>query len=417
MARPSQYPLELRRRAVRMVAEVRPDYDTEWAAMKAVAQKLGIGTAETLRKWVRQDQIDAGTRPGMTTEESAQVKAMKKEIAELKRANEILKAAAFFLRSRARPATHTPVAFIDEYKNRFGGVEPICRVLTDHDCRIAPSTYYAHHKRQVTPSTRTVRDAGLKERISEVFEANHRVYGARKIWRELNRQGHAVARRTVERLMRELGITGAVRGRRVITTLPGGQAERAPDLVDRNFVAGAPNRFRVADFTHVKTWTGVVHVAFVVDTFSRRIVGWSAATVKETVFVLDAPEMTLWQRDRDQHPARPGELIHHSDAGSQYTSFRLAEHLDAAGIAASIGSVGDAYGNALMESMIGLFKTELIKPQRPWKTLPDVVLATDEYVDWYNHRRLHGEIGHVPPVEYENNHYLAITKPQVKTNI
>lgn len=290
-------------------------------------------------------------------------------------------------------------------------------MLSAHDCKIAPATYYAHHKRRVTPSARTVRDAELKEQISQVFETNYRVYGARKIWRELNRQGHAVARCTVERLMREIGITGAVRGRRVITTLPGGQTDRAPDLVDRDFVAGAPNRCWVADFTHVKTWAGVVYVAFVVDTFSRRIVGWSAATVKETVFVLDALEMALWQRDREQHPVRPGELIHHSDAGSQYTSFRLADHLEAAGVAASIGSVGDAYDNALMESTIGLFKTELIKPRRPGKTLSDAELATAEYVDWYNHRRLHGEIGHVPPVEYENNHYLATTKLQVTPNI
>ncbi len=286
-----------------------------------------------------------------------------------------------------------------------------------HDCKIAPATYYAHHKRRTAPSARTVRDGELKELIQHVYDSNYRVYGARKIWRELNRQGQAVARCTVERLMRELGITGAVRGKHVITTLPGGQTGRAPDLVDRDFVAGAPNRCWVADFTHVKTWAGVVYVAFVVDTFSRRIVGWSAATVKETVFVLDALEMAIWQRDRDQHPVQPGELIHHSDAGSQYTSFRLAEHLDVAGIAASIGSVGDAYDNALMESAIGLLKTELIKPRRPWKTLSDVELATAEYVDWYNHRRLHGEIGHVPPVEYENNHYLATTKPQVTPNI
>ncbi|MFJ8676384.1 IS3 family transposase [Streptomyces sp. NPDC093589] len=413
MARPSQYPLELRRRAVRMVAEVRPEYETEWAAMKAVAQKLGIGTTETLRKWVRQDQIDAGARPGTTTEESAQVKAMKKEIAELKRANEILKAAAFFLRGRARPATHTLVAFIDEYKGRFGGVEPICGVLTDHDCKIAPSTYYAHHKRQAKPAARTLRDAELKGLIKEAYEANYRVYGARKIWRHLNRQDVAVARCTVERLMRDLGITGAVRGKRVITTIPDVSAERAPDLVDRDFVAPAPNRCWVADFTHVATFAGVVYVAFVVDSFSRRIVGWSAATSKETRLVLDALEMALWQRDRDQHPYQKGELIHHSDAGSQYTSFALAEHLEKAGIAASIGSVGDAYDNSLMESTIGLFKTELIKPRRPWKTLSEVELATAEWVDWYCHRRLHGEIGHIPPVEYENSYYRATTKPQV----
>lgn len=261
-----------------------------------------------------------------------------------------------------------------------------------------------------------MRDEALKARIQDVYTSNYRVYGARKIWRELNRQGHGVARCTVERLMRELGIQGAVRGKRVIITIPGGQAERAPDLVDREFVAAAPNRCWVADFTHVKTWSATVYVAFVVDTFSRRIVGWSAASVKETVFVLDALEMAIWQRDRDQQPVQPGELIHHSDAGSQYTSFKLAEHLDAAGIAASIGSVGDSY-DALMESTIGLFKTELIKPQRPWRTLSQVELATAEWVDWYNHRRLHGEIGHVPPVEYEANYYTELTKPQVTATI
>ncbi|MFF9143223.1 IS3 family transposase [Streptomyces albogriseolus] len=417
MARPSRYPLELRRRAVRMVAEVRSDYPNETAALQAVADKLGIGSRETLRNWVKQHEIDAGQRPGTTTEESVQLKALKKENAELKRANEILKAAAKFLRGRARPATHALVAFIDEHRDRFGGVEPICRTLTEHDCKIAPSTYYAHHKRLQAPSARRVRDAELAEKIKQVYTSNYRVYGARKIWRELNRQGHRVARCTVERLMRELGIQGAVRGKRVITTIPGGQVDRAPDLVDRDFVAAAPNRCWVADFTHVKTWSAVVYVAFVVDTFSRRIVGWSAATVKETVFVLDALEMAIWQRDRDQQPFQPGELIHHSDAGSQYTSFKLAEHLEAAGIAASIGSVGDAYDNALMESTIGLYKTELIKPRRPWKTLSQVELATADWVDWYNHRRLHGEIGHVPPVEYEATYYTELTKPQVTTTI
>ncbi|MEE1792823.1 IS3 family transposase [Streptomyces sp. BE308] len=417
MARPSSYPVELRKRAVRMVAEVRGDYPNESAALRAVAQKLGIGSAETLRNWVKRDEVDSGQRPGTTSEESAAMKALKKENAELKRANDILKAAGEFLRGRARPATHTLVAFIDEHRARFGGVEPICRVLTEHDCKIAPSTYYAAKKRAAEPSARRVRDAALKELITEVHEANFRVYGARKVWRELHRQGHPVARCTVERLMRELGITGAVRGKKFVTTTPDSAVERAPDLLDRDFVAAAPNRCWVADFTHVKTWSAVVYVAFVVDTFSRRIVGWSAATSKETRLVLDALDMALWQRDRDEQPHQRGELIHHSDAGSQYTSFRLAEHLDAAGIAASIGSVGDAYDNALMESAIGLFKTELIKPGRPWRTLSQVELATAEWVDWYCHRRLHGEIGHIPPVEYETNYYLTTTKPQVTTTI
>ncbi|MGY3061392.1 transposase InsO family protein [Streptomyces sp. TE3672] len=215
-----------------------------------------------------------------------------------------------------------------------------------------------------------MRDAALKELITEVHEANFHVCGARKVWRELHRQGHEAARCTVERLMRDLGITGAVRGKKVITTIPDSSVERAPDLLDRKFVAPAPNRCWAADFTYVRSWSGVVYVAFVVDTFSRRIVGWSAATSKETRLVLDALEMALWQRDRDGFPHTAGELIHHSDAGSQYTSFRLAEHLDAVGIAASIGSVGDAYDNALMESAIGLFKTELINPADPGGHFP-----------------------------------------------
>jgi transposase InsO family protein len=186
-----------------------------------------------------------------------------------------------------------------------------------HDCSIAPSTYYAHKKRLATPSARQTRDAALKELIKQVHDANYRVYGARKVWRELNRQGHETARCTVERLMRELGLTGAVRGKKVVTTIANPAAERAPDLVDRNFVAHAPNRTWVADFTHVAAWAGTVYVAFVVDTFSRRIVGWSAAPTKHTELVLAALEMALWQRDRSGTRPVPGELIHHSDAGSQ----------------------------------------------------------------------------------------------------
>ncbi|MEV0966295.1 IS3 family transposase [Streptomyces sp. NPDC049910] len=193
----------------------------------------------------------------------------------------------------------------------------MCTVLAAHGISIAPSTYYAARKRQLTPSPRIVRDEELKERIKEVYESNYRVYGARKIWRQLNRQGHEVARCTIERLMRELGIAGAVRGKKVITTMPDPAAARAPDLLDRDFVAPAPNRSWAADFTHVAAWSGVVYVAFVVDTFSRRIVGWSASMSKETQLVLDALDMGLWQRDRDGRPPTPGELVHHSDAGSQ----------------------------------------------------------------------------------------------------
>ena len=299
--------------------------------------------------------------------------------------------------------------FIDEHRDRFGGVEPICTTLTAHGCSIDPSTYYHFKKRP--PSARAVRDAELKELISKVHEENYGVYGVRKVWRELDRQGRAVARCTVERLMRELGLAGAVRGRKIRTTVSDPAHERAPDLVKRDFVATAPNRCWVADFTYVAAFAGMVYVAFVVDTFSRRIVGWSAATNKRTPLVLGALEMGLWQRGREGRE-REG-LIHHSDAGSQYTSFRLAAHLAGEHIAASIGTVGDALDNALMESTIGLYKTELVKRRGPWRTLTDVELATAEWVEWYNNRRLHGEIGHVPPVEYEQEFYNTSPNPQL----
>ena len=301
--------------------------------------------------------------------------------------------------------------FIDEHRDRFGGVEPICTTLTAHGCSIDPSTYYHFKKRP--PSARAVRDAELKELISKVHEENYGVYGVRKVWRELDRQGRAVARCTVERLMRELGLAGAVRGRKIRTTVSDPAHERAPDLVKRDFVATAPNRCWVADFTYVAAFAGMVYVAFVVDTFSRRIVGWSAATNKRTPLVLGALEMGLWQRGREGRE-REG-LIHHSDAGSQYTSFRLAAHLAGEHIAASIGTIGDALDNALMESTIGLYKTELVKRRGPWRTLTDVELATAEWVEWYNNRRLHGEIGHVPPVEYEQEFYNTNPNPQLTT--
>ncbi|MCX4538286.1 IS3 family transposase [Streptomyces sp. NBC_01669] len=204
---------------------------------------------------------------------------------------------------------------MDEHRDRFGGVEPICRTLTEHDCSIHPSTYYAHKKR--LPSARALRDAELAPLIIKIYRDNYSVYGARKIWAELKRQGHQVARCTVERLMRAEGLTGAVRGKKIVTTVADKEAERAPDRLGRQFVATAPNRVWVADFTYVATWSGTVYVAFVVDTFSRRIVGWSAATNKQTPLVLSALEMGLWQRDRANTPVIPRELIHHSDAGSQ----------------------------------------------------------------------------------------------------
>ena len=245
----------------------------------------------------------------------------------------------------------------------------------------------------------------LKDLIIRVHSENFGIYGVRKVGREINRRGQGVARCTVERLMRELGLQGAVRGKKIRTTIPDPAAERAVDPVKRNFVAAAPNRCWVAEVAHVPAYAGTVYVAFAVDTFSRRIVSWSAATSKATPLVLGALRMSLWQRDRAGQ-VRAG-LIHHSDAGSQDTSVRLAAHLAGENIAASIGIIGDALDNALTESTIGLHKTYLIKRRGPWRTPTDVELGTAEWIDWYNNRRLHGEMGHVPPVEYEAEFYLS----------
>ena len=296
--------------------------------------------------------------------------------------------------------------FIDERKGVFG-VEPICRVLTQHGAPIAPSTYYAAKSRP--PSARAVRDAQLKAEITRVWKDNREVYGADKVWLELNRQGVRAARCTTERLMRQLGLQGVRRGKKIRTTVPGKGGQRAGDLLNRDFTAPAPNRRWVADFTYVAAWCGIVYVAFVVDIYSRAVVGWAAATHKRAKLVLDALQMALWRRDRDGHPAGPG-LVHHSDAGSQYTSFVFTAHLIEAGVDASIGTVGDALDNALMESTIGLYKTELIKKEGPWRSLADVELATAAYVDWFNNKRLHTAIGGIPPAEYEAAYY-AQTQP------
>jgi putative transposase len=293
------------------------------------------------------------------------------------------------------------VKFISEHKDRFG-VEPICRVLSQHGCQIAPSTYYDAARR--VPSARAARDERLKAEISQVHKDNYGVYGARKIWLQLNREGTPVARCTVERLMRELDLAGARRGRRMRTTVPAADAARPADLVRRQFSPAAPDRLWVADFTYVPTWTGMVYVAFVIDAYSRRILGWRAARSMKTALVLDALEHALWTRQRDGASNLAG-LVHHTDAGSQYTSIAFTERLAAAGVSGSVGTAGDAYDNALAESVIGLFKTELIRPHGPWRTAEQVELATLEYIDWFNRRRLYEACGDIPPAELEIAYY------------
>ena len=295
--------------------------------------------------------------------------------------------------------------FISGLRSRFG-VEPICRVLTEHGVPIAPSTYYDAVTRP--PSARALRDAQLKAAIARVHADNYGVYGARKVWLALNREGIPVARCTVERLMRELGLAGARRGKCKRTTVPDPAAARPADLVQRRFSPPAPDRLWVADFTYVPTWSGMVYVAFVIDAYSRRILGWRAATSMRTSLVLDALEQALWARRRDGRGSLAG-LVHHTDAGSQYTSIAFTDRLAAAGAHPSVGTVGDAYDNALAESVIGLYKTELIKPGGPWRTADQVELATLDYVDWFNHQRLFETCGDIPPAELETAYYRQNT--------
>jgi putative transposase len=309
------------------------------------------------------------------------------------------------------------VRFIDEHRHdRFVtvagadggefGVEPICRVLSEHGCPIAPSTYWAVLKRPAC--ARAVRDARLLVEIRRVHADNYGVYGARKVWRQLNRDGVTVARCTVERLMRRAGLTGAVRGARVRTTHPDPKVGRPEDLVERRFTAQRPNQLWVVDFTYVATWAGFVYVAFCIDVYSRMITGWRASSSMSTDLVLDALEMGLWHRQRQGHSVQG--LVHHSDAGSQYTSIRYTERLTDAGAKPSIGSVGDSYDNAMAETIIGLFKTELIRRGRPWRSRDAVEIATLEWIDWFNNRRLYQAIGNIPPAEAEANYYRT-TKP------
>ena len=301
------------------------------------------------------------------------------------------------------------IAFIDAHRVRFG-VEPICRVLSEHGCGIAPNTYWVARKRP--PSARALRDVELRLEIQRVYDENLFVYGADKIWTQLNNEGVGVARCTVERLMRAMGLSGARRGKTwAVTTDSDHPFERPADLVERQFAAPAPNRLWVADITYVKTHSGWVYVAFVIDVFSRMVVGWQASKSLRSDLAIDALEMAVWNRQRAGDDL--SELIHHSDRGVQYLSIRYSERLAANEIVASVGSKGDSYDNALAESFNGLYKWELIYRQGPWRGLDDVEFATLTYVDWFNHRRLHGEITDGPdyttPAAFEAALYRQTT--------
>lgn len=298
------------------------------------------------------------------------------------------------------------ITFIDDHRQVYG-VEPICKVLP-----IAPSTYHAHVAKRADPaklSARAKRDIALQPEIARVFVENFEVYGVRKVWRQMVRECFGVARCTVERLMGSMGLAGVIRGKPVRTTVQDKAAPCPLDHVNRVFHAPAPNVLWVSDFTYVSTWTGFVYVAFVIDVYARRIVGWRASRTAHASFVLDALEQALHER----RPAHRGGLVHHSDRGSQYVSIKYTERLAEAGIEPSVGSVGDSYDNALAETINGLYKAEVIHRRGPWRSFEAVEFATLEWVDWFNNRRLLEPIGNIPPAEAEERYYAMLDEQKL----
>ena len=298
------------------------------------------------------------------------------------------------------------IAFVDDHRGEYG-VEPICRQLP-----IAPSNYYDHLAKRADParlSVRAKRDAELKPEIERVFDANFRVYGVRKVWRQMRRDGFDVARCTVARLMREMELEGVIRRKKIRTTIPDKAAPCPLDRVNRQFQAPAPDMLWVSDFTYVATWQGFVYVAFVIDAFARRIVGWRVSRTAHAGFVLDALEQAVHQR----RPAKGAGLVCHSDRGSQYLAIKYTERLAEAGIEPSVGSVGDSYDNALAETINGLFKAEVIHRRGPWRSFDAIEYATLEWVDWFNNRRLLEPIGNIPPAEAEANFYAAMERADI----
>nr|WP_246869129.1 IS3 family transposase [Saccharopolyspora sp. ASAGF58] len=397
MAAARKYPVELKERAVGMVRDLERELGPGRGAIARVAQQLGVNP-EALRYWLRQD--DQGRRPsgervaGSMSEADARIAELERENRELRRANEILKAASAFFRTGTGPSTAEIAGFVDTYSGEFG-VAPVCEVIG-----FAVSTYYATKKRQEQPSDRRLRDEELIPEIRAVWEQQGKgMYGARKVWKQLLREGVKVARCTVERLMRAEGMTGVVATRhRPRTTIPGSADTRPRDLVERDFRAPAPNQLWVTDVTYVDILDGdFCYTAFVTDVFSRAIVGWQVSDNLRTELALDALDMALWSRREHLSKA----LVHHSDRGVQYTSIRYGKRLADAGIERSVGSTGDSYDNALAESVNALYKKELIGRNGPWKNAAEVTLATAEWVYWYNHERLHSWCGDRPPMEFE----------------
>nr|WP_171554861.1 IS3 family transposase [Shigella sonnei] len=397
MTKNTRFSPEVRQRAVRMVLESQGEYDSQWATICSIAPKIGC-TPETLRVWVRQHERDTGGGDGgLTTAERQRLKELERENRELRRSNDILRqASAYFGEGGVRPPLEKVMPLLDKLRKLYG-VGPVCSEL-----HIAPSTYYHCQQQRHHPdkrSARAQRDDWLKKEILRVYDGNHQVYGVRKVWRQLLREGIRVARCTVARLMAVMGLAGVLRGKKVRTTVSR-KAVAAGDRVNRQFVAERPDQLWVADFTYVSTWQGVVYVAFIIDVFAGYIVGWRVSSSMETTFVLDALEQALWAR-------RPSGTVHHSDKGSQYVSLAYTQRLKEAGLLASTGSTGDSYDNAMAEIIKGLYKAEVIH-RKSWKNRTEVELATLTWVDWYNNRRLLERLGHTPPAEAEKAYYASI---------
>ncbi|EFF9369625.1 IS3 family transposase [Escherichia coli] len=397
MTKNTRFSPEVRQRAVRMVLESQGEYDSQWAAICSIAPKIGC-TPETLRVWVRQHERDTGGGDGgLTTVERQRLKELERENRELRRSNDILRqASAYFAKAEFDRLWKKLMPLLDKLRKLYG-VGPVCSEL-----HIAPSTYYHCQQQRHHPdkrSARAQRDDWLKKEILRVYDENHQVYGVRKVWRQLLREGIRVARCTVARLMAVMGLAGVLRGKKVRTTVSW-KTVAAGDRVNRQFVAERPDQLWVADFTYVSTWQGFVYVAFIIDVFAGYIVVWRVSSSIETTFVLDALEQALWAR-------RPSGTIHHSDKGSQYVSLAYTERLKEAKLLASTGSTGDSYDNAMAESINGLYKAEVIH-RKSWKNRAEVELATLTWVDWYNNRRLLGRLGHTPPAEAEKAYYASI---------
>ncbi|EIU0555657.1 IS3 family transposase [Escherichia coli] len=397
MTKNTRFSPEVRQRAVRMVLESQSEYDSQWATICSIAPKIGC-TPETLRVWVRQHERDTGGGDGgLTTAERQRLKELERENRELRRSNDILRqASAYFGEGGVRPPLEKMMPLLDKLREQYG-VGPVCSEL-----HIAPSTYYHCQQQRHHPDKRSARaqhDDWLKREIQRVYDENHQVYGVRKVWRQLLREGIRVARCTVARLMAVMGLAGVLRGKKVRTTISR-KAVAAGDRVNRQFVAERPDQLWVADFTYVSTWQGFVYVAFIIDVFAGYIVGWRVSSSMETTFVLDALEQALWAR-------RPSGTVHHSDKGSQYVSLAYTQRLKEAGLLASTGSTGDSYDNAMAESINGLYKAEVIH-RKSWKNRAEVELATLTWVDWYNNRRLLERLGHTPPAEAEKAYYASI---------